>query len=146
MLLGGIGAAISAALIVANQVLGAIVLIAVMTFIIMLGIFYQFVLVEFTKEFDAKGLYKLTRPFLFKSALGILAALSLAFCLIYILLFIPCILIGIICGFLGIGETMIGYICGVFGGYAGFIIQLVWGYCLVQIYKERFEQSIEEEY
>jgi hypothetical protein len=42
---------------------------------------------------------------------------------------------------LGEGTKVASYIGGIMGGYIGYVGQFILAYCLVQIYKEKFEQQ-----
>ena len=108
--------------------------------LIVMSIGIQFVWVEFIKDYDANGLYNIKLPFQYiKPTIGPLILMGLLYILIYILCMIPCVLVGVILGVFGASETATMYVGGVLGGYLGFVCQLVWYYCIVKLYKEKFE-------
>ena len=115
------------------------ILLAVLLAIIL--VFVTFVYVAFCENFDAKGLFDITLPFKFlKPATGMLVILGLLFIPVAILSLVPSLLAGIILGISGFGGTNIpAYVGGLLGGYFGLIAQLVWYYCLVQIYREKIK-------
>ena len=120
-------------------------LIIVYLFIfISLAIGLQFVWIEFSKHFNRTGLFNINLPLKYiKPTIGPLCLLGLLYMLIYIICLIPCVLIGAVMGIAGAGETATMYVGGVLGGYLGFVCQLVWYYCIVKLYKEKFENRIE---
>ena len=120
----------------------SVVLIGLLGFIVMLimSIGIQFIWVEFAKDYDKSGLYSFKLPFKYiKPTIGPLCLLGLLYILVYIICLIPCVLIGVFMGLFGASETATVYVGGVLGGYIGFVCQLVWYYCIVKLYKEKFE-------
>ena len=110
--------------------------------IFLMSVFLQFAWVDFSRYFDRTGLYNIALPFKYmKSAFVPVLKLGLLYILVYILCMIPCILVGAILGIFGAGETATMYVGGILGGYLGFVCQLVWYYCIVKLYKEKFEFS-----
>lgn len=105
--------------------------------------FIQFIYVEYARNFNSTGLFNITLPFKYiKSTIGPLVLLGLLFIPIYILSMFPSFLTGLILGLTGIKDKFILMYSGaVIGGYCGFIVQLVWYYCIVQIYKEKIEKT-----
>jgi len=124
----------------------SVVLIGLLGFIVMLimSIGIQFIWVEFAKDYDRTGLYNFKLPFKYiKPTIGPLCLLGLLYILVYIICLIPCVLIGVFMGLFGASETATIYVGGVLGGYIGFVCQLAWYYCIVKLYKEKFENRIE---
>ena len=115
-----------------------LLLILVLVFV---SSFLQFVFVEFSKNYDAKGLYGILQPFKYVKTFGYLLLLGLLFIPIYIILSsIPAFIFGFVAGLLtGEDSNLVFYGGGFIGGYFGFIVGMVWNYCLVQVYKEKFE-------
>lgn len=121
-------------------------IISIIYLIIMfsISIGLQFICVEFIKNFDRTGLYNFKLPFQYiKPTIVPLLLLGLLYILVYIICLIPCVLIGVFMGLFGASETATTYVGGVLGGYLGFVCQLVWYYCIVKLYKEKFENGIE---
>lgn len=124
----------------------SVILIGLLGFIVILimSMGIQFVWVEFIKDYDRTGLYNFKLPFQYiKPTIVPLLLLGLLYILVYIICLIPCVLIGVFMGLFGASETATMYVGGVLGGYLGFVCQLVWYYCIVKLYKEKFENGIE---
>jgi MFS family permease len=124
----------------------SIILIGLIGYIVMLimAIGLQFVWIEFAKDFDRTGLYNFKLPFKYiKPTIGPLFLLGLLYIIVYIICMIPCVLVGIVMGMFGASETATMYVGGIMGGYIGFVCQLVWHYCTVKLYKEKFENRVE---
>lgn len=119
------------------KILGILFLIA----ILLVSPFVQFVFTAYCKNFDKKGLYDITLPFKFlPSTIGPLVILGLLFIVIYFASLIPSFLAGLILALSGVkNQNIIMYTGALIGGYLGTIVQLVWYYCLVQLYKKFFE-------
>ena len=115
--------------------------ILILLFIVFVAFCLPFVFVIFSKEFDSKGLFNPILPSKFISAIGIISVIMLWFIIINIAIYIPIGILGGIVGALGGGVKTAAYVGGIIGGYAGVITQLVFAYCLIQIYKERFEEE-----
>ncbi len=110
-------------------------------FILFLCAFIQFIYIAYTENFDKAGLFNIMLPIKFvKPSIGSLCLFGIIFIPIYILSMFPSFVAGIILGFIGVKDTnMIMYIGGILGGYFSFVIQMVWYYCLVQIFKEKIK-------
>ncbi|MBO6086759.1 hypothetical protein J6P92_00230 [bacterium] len=120
----------------------SVILIGLVGFVVMLimAIGLQFIWVEFSRDFDRTGLFSFKKPFEYIGKTIVpLILMTILYIFIYILCMIPIAIVGGIMGFMGIGSTAITYTGGIIGGYIGFILQLVWYYCIVKLYKEKFE-------
>lgn len=111
-----------------------------------MAVFLSFIFVAYCENFDAKGLFNITLPFKFIGpTIGILALLGLLFIPVGILSMVPSFLVGLILGIAGYADTNIpAYVGGLLGGYLGCVAQLVWYYCLVQVYKEKLRPMMLE--
>lgn len=118
-----------------------IVLALLPVFLIYIPFCYIFVWVAFSKNFDAKGLFNPFGAFKYLKAFGIVLAVFICMFVLNIIAFIPIGIVGGIIGFLGEGTKVASYIGGIMGGYIGYVGQFILAYCLVQIYKEKFEQQ-----
>ena len=135
---------ISFALSIKMPVIGILLGLIGFCAIIILSIFVQFLWIEFSKNLEAKGLYNIIRPLKYtKGTMGSLCLLGPLFIPIYILSLLPCIILVLALTIAGFGENATMYAGGILGGYIGFVIQLVWYYCLVNLYKEKFEIGVE---
>lgn len=115
-----------------------LLLILVLAF---LSSFLPFVFVEFSKSYDAKGLYGILQPCKYVKTIGYLILLGLLFIPIYIILcFVPAFIFGLTVGISSGGDSnLIQYGGGIIGGYFGFVVGMIWNYCMVQVYKAKFE-------
>ena len=116
--------------------LGLILGVAFVIFILFMG----FVNIAFAKYYDRTGLFNISLPFSYmpKTGLQVIGIIFITL-LLGILAVIPCAILGGIIGLTGGGVQLAGYAGAIFGGYLGTIIQLIWLYSLVQIYKEKIE-------
>ena len=104
--------------------------------------FLIFVFIAFSEYFDAKGLFNVMLPFRFITpSIGMLVLLGILFIPVAgILSLIPTFAIAIVLYLISSGNAQFPaykIIVGAVGGYVGFLAQLVWYYCLVQVYKEK---------
>lgn len=123
-------------------VLGIILFIA----IILISTFVQFIYTGFAKYFSREGLYNIALPFKYiKLTFEPFALMALLFIPIYSAAMAPSFFLGMFMGLSGIKDVnMIMYAGGILGGYLGFIVQLVWYYGLVQIYREKIDIEINQ--
>ncbi len=102
--------------------------------------FVQFVFVAFAKDYDSKGLFNIALPLSYiKPAIGPVCICGLIFIIICILAFIIPFTAGLIMGIFSVDSTITTTVGGMLGGYIGAILQLIWIYCIVQIYRETIE-------
>lgn len=122
--------------------LGVFVHVLIIPIIALLAVitpFVAFVLVAFSKNYDTNGLFDITLPFkFFTPALSSIVIQGLCFIPLWLIIFIPTI---ITAGILGLTVTMEKaiYIINILVTYISFIVQMIWNYSLVQIYKEKLE-------
>lgn len=106
----------------------------------LMATFLIFVFIAFSEYFDAKGLFNVMLPFRFITpSIGMLVLLGILFIPVGIISIIPGFIIGIVLYVINAGDSQIPtyLIAGAVSGYLGFVAQLVWYYCLVQVYKEK---------
>lgn len=113
--------------------------IALLLFVLMFCAFVQFVYIEYSKNYDKKGLYNITLPFQYlKKTFSEFVLLGLLFIPVYGVAMMPSFFAGVILALAGIKDISIAMFAGgILGGYFTFLVQIVWYYCLVQIYKEK---------
>lgn len=108
--------------------------------------FVQFVTsAAYPQNFDTEGLFNISLPLKYaKFAFGELVLLGLLYIIVGIVAMIPSGLAGFMIGVFGnLGDnTTATYVGGILGGYCGCITQLVWYYCIVQIYREKIEPNM----
>lgn len=106
--------------------------------------FIQFVYIAYTKNFNHKGLFNILLPFKYiKYSFSEFVLLGLLFIPVFSIAMTPSFIVGLILGLSGIKNINIAiYIGGILGGYFSFIVQLVWYYCLVQIFKQKIEPNM----
>lgn len=123
-------------------ILGWIVLLVLF---IMWVPFIQFVYIAYSKRFNRFGLYNIKLPIKYcKLAFGNVIVLGLLFIFIGICAMIPSFVVGLTLGLSGGSDTSTGmYAGGLLGGYLGFVVQMVWLYCMVQIYREKIEPNLD---
>ena len=109
------------------------------------GTFIQFVYIAYAKHFNTFGLYNIKLPIKYcKLAFGSVIVLGLLFIPIGICAMIPSFVVGLALGLSGGSDTSTAmYAGGLLGGYLGFVVQMVWIYCTVQIYKEKIEPNLD---
>lgn len=114
-------------------------------FLPVISIFLQFVYIAYSKEYMANGLFNLFIPFTFaKHSAGSMLLFGLLFILIYIGALLPVVLLIIIVSFSTPENSNLGeWIGAVLFGYAGYILQLLWTYCMVQVYREKVEPNMD---
>ena len=125
------------------------------SFLIVLGIFLilavlficafiQFIYIAYTKNFNKKGLYNIVLPFGYiKHTFSDFVLLGLLFIPVYSAAMTPSFIVGLMMGLTGVKNVSAAmYAGGILGGYLSFVVQLVWYYCLVQIYKEKIEPNM----
>lgn len=124
--------------------ISVIIGILLMSVILLACGFVQFIYTAYTKNFDQAGLFNITLPFKYmKYCFGEFVLLGLLFIPVYIISMLPSFIVGFIMGLTSPNDSTVAiYLGGILGGYAGLIIQLVWYYCLVQIYKEKIEPNL----
>ena len=135
--------------IILTYIVGIIPIIGWIGLIVMFFIWYpfiQFVFIAYAKDFNRKGLFRYTFPIdCMKHSFGTVFVCGLAFILLWIIALIPCV---IILFTFALGEnsnsTLSTYLCGILIGYSAFIIQMIWIYCAVQIYREKILPEIED--
>lgn len=110
---------------------------------VLIAALLQFVWIKFSKDYDSTGLFNIKTPFKYLNAILPMFLIGLFFIPAYLLIMIACVIIGVIFGFLGASETLVMYTGGIIAGYLGYICQLVWYYCLIKLYKEKYEDCAE---
>lgn len=111
-------------------------------FFLFMCAFINFIYIAYIKNFDSKGLFNITLPFKYmKHSFSDFVLLGLLFIPVYGVAMTPSFIIGLLFGILGFKTMTALYAGGILGGYFGFIVQIVWYYCLVQIYKEKIEPN-----
>lgn len=126
---------------IASHSLMTILGIALLLFILLVCAFVQFVYIEYSKNYDKKGLYNIILPFQYmKKTFSDFVLLGLLFIPVYGVAMMPSFFTGIVLALAGVKNISIAmFIGGVIGGYLTFLVQIVWYYCLVQIFKEKIE-------
>ena len=133
----------------ASQNIALMILGSILSILLALAYsFIQFIFVAFSKNFDKRGLFNILLPFQYlKYSFADIVILGIVFIPIYILAMIPSGAAGLAIGLtgaitnqdMGTSSTLIG---GILGGYFGTIVQYIWNYCAVQIYKEKIEPNM----
>ena len=112
-------------------------------FLLFLCAFVNFVYIAYIKNFDSNGLFNITLPFKYmQKSFSDFVLLGLLFIPVYGVAMTPSFIVGLLFGFMGAKTIMALYAGGILGGYLGFIVQIVWYYCLVQIYREKIEPNL----
>lgn len=126
-----------------------LVIIPIVGWIALLGLFFiwvpfiQFIYVAYAKDFNAFGLYNIKLPFKYCKLVFVdLLVLGLLFIPIGLLAMVPSLIVGFVSGMSGNTNLAI-YSGGLLGGYLGFLLQMVWVYCIVQIYREKIEPNLD---
>lgn len=129
-----------------SSVISVIIGISLMFVVLLACGFVQFIYTAYTKNFVKAGLFNITLPFKYmKHCFGEFVLLGLLFIPVYIISMLPSFIVGMIMGLTSPNNATIAiYLGGILGGYAGLILQLVWYYCLVQIYQEKIEPNLYE--
>lgn len=137
-------AAIISGILLSGGNIAKIIGLIILLFILFICIFIQFIYIEYTKNFDTNGLFNILCPFKYiKKTIAPLVLLGLLFIPVYIIAMSMSFLSGIIMSIFGIQNlSIVLTIGGVIGGYLNFIVQIVWYYCLVQIYKEKIDNNV----
>lgn len=105
--------------------------------------FMQFIFVAYAKNYDHKGLFNIFLPLSYiKPAFVSLMICGLLFIFIWIAAMIIPFFAGLIMGIFGVSSTITIATGGIIGGYLGAVIQLIWVYCIVQIYRNDIEPEI----
>lgn len=126
-----------------NKSLLLILGIFLFLFILFVCAFINFVYIAYLKNFDSKGLYNITLPFKYmKYSFSDFVLLGLLFIPVYGVAMTPSFIVGILAGILGVKAMTAIYIGAILGGYLGFIVQIVWYYCLVQIYRDKIDPNL----
>lgn len=112
--------------------------------ILIISAFVQFIYIGFAKHYSREGLYNISLLVKYlKLTFESFALMALLFIPIYSAAMSPSFFLGMFMGLSGIKDVnMIMYAGGVLGGYLGYIVQLVWYYGLVQIYKEKIDTEV----
>lgn len=106
--------------------------------------FVQFIFVAFSKDFSAKNLYNILLPLSYiKPAIGPIFICGLIFLIICILAGIIIFILGLIMSLSGASSLATTFARSIAGAYIGAVLQLVWLYCIVQIYREKIEQEMQ---
>ena len=112
-------------------------------FLLFLCAFVNFVYIAYIKNFDSNGLFNITLPFKYmQKSFSDFVLLGLLFIPVYGVAMTPSFIVGLLFGLLGAKTIMALYAGGILGGYLGFIVQIVWYYCLVQIYRDKIEPNL----
>lgn len=112
-------------------------------FLLFLCAFVNFVYIAYIKNFDSNGLFNITLPFKYmQKSFSDFVLLGLLFIPVYGVAMTPSFIVGLLFGLMGAKTIMALYAGGILGGYLGFIVQIVWYYCLVQIYREKIEPNL----
>lgn len=124
---------------VKNPITLILSIILIIAFVI-IAVFLPFVYIDFCQNFELKKeLFNILLPFKFvKQTAGLIILLGLLFIPVIILCIIPGLLAVIICAVTGIAKSHAIYINLALWSYLTYMTQLLWYYCLVQIYKEKF--------
>lgn len=106
--------------------------------------FIQFIYTSYSKNFNKTGLYNISLPFKYiKFTFSDFVLLGLLFIPVYSVAMTPSFIVGLIMGLSGVKDVSVAmYAGGILGGYLSFVVQLVWYYCLVQIFKEKIEPNM----
>lgn len=114
-------------------------------FIPVLSIFLQFVYIAYAKEYRATGLFNLFIPFTFaKYTVGSLFLAGLMFIPVYVVAFVPIVILAVVLVFImSTASSVPECICSILCGYVGYVVQLVWSYCMVQVYREKVEPNVD---
>ncbi len=111
---------------------GQIALVAIIIAVSFIGIFLQFVYARYSRCFSKRGLFNITLPIKYISKTGpSLFKLWIKF--------IPFFILNIILGALAVGHSVFAYILTAISGYISFVVNLIYAFCIVQIYKEKVE-------
>lgn len=112
-------------------------------FLLFLCAFVNFVYIAYIKNFDSNGLFNINLPFKYmQKSFSDFVLLGLLFIPVYGVAMTPSFIVGLLFGLLGAKTIMALYAGGILGGYLGFIVQIVWYYSLVQIYKNKIEPNL----
>lgn len=112
-------------------------------FLLFLCGFVNFIYIAYIKNFDYQGLFNITLPFKYiKHSFSDFVLLGLLFIPVYGVAMTPSFIVGLLFGLMGAKTIMALYAGGILGGYLGFIVQIVWYYSLVQIYKNKIEPNL----
>lgn len=122
------------------KVLGIFIFLCIICFYA----FVQFIYTAYSKHFDRKGLYNILLPISYiKHSFSDFILLGLLFIPVYIVTGFPGFVLGLIFGIINQNALTAGiYTGGIISGYLGFVVQIVWYYCLVQIFKEKIEPNM----
>lgn len=127
--------------VILTYIVGIIPILGWIALIIMLFIWYpfiQFVFVAYSRYFNSKGLFRYTFPIdCMKPSFWTVVRLGLAFIVLWLIALVPCGLAIVVVSLVANGDSTLSvYLCGILIGYFGFLIQMVWNYCAVQVYRE----------
>lgn len=117
----------------------------ILIFLPVISVFLQFVYIAYSKHYMANGLFNLFIPFTFaKHSWFDMLLFGLFFLPVYICAFLPVVILAIILIFTApTNSTLASGAGSILGGYIGFVVQLVWVYCMVQVYKEKIEPNMD---
>lgn len=110
--------------------------------IVFTAMFIQFIFAAFSKDFCAKGLFNITLPAKYmQKTFGDMIVLIILFVVLAVLVLIPFVIVAIITALTKTDGTVTEYLFSLAGGYVGILLQLVWYYCIVNIYKDKLENA-----
>ena len=119
-----------------------ILIIPVIVLLLIISPFVSFVFVSFSKEYNIKGLFNIILPFkYFVPTLSSIVIQGLCFIPLWILALIPTVLVVILLNIAGVKTSsgLPAYMVAMIGAYISFIIQMLWNYSLVQIFKDKID-------
>ncbi len=119
-----------------------ILIIPVIILLLIISPFVSFVFVAFSKEYSAKGLFNIALPFkYFVPTLSSIVIQGLCFIPLWILAIIPAVLVVMLLNIAGVktNSGIPAYFVAMIGAYISFIIQMLWNYSLVQIFRDKLE-------
>ena len=116
------------------------------TLLFILYSFTGFITIAFAKNYKRDGLYNILLPLVYMNyAFGDVMLLAVLFMLMSGAALSMCFMVGLAGGLNGLGatppkETL--YVVGVLYGYFSLVLQMIWSYSLVQIYKHKIEPKL----
>lgn len=117
--------------------------IFIFLFLLFVCAFINFVYIAYIKNFDSKGLFNIMLLAKYiKYSFSDFVLLGLLFIPVYGVAMTPSFIVGLLFGLMGAKTMTALYAGGILGGYLGFIVQIVWYYSLVQIYKNKIEPNL----
>ena len=127
--------------VILTYIVGLIPILGWIGLLVMMFIWYpfiQFVFVAYSRYFNSKGLFRYTFPIdCMKPSFWTVVRFGLAFILLWLIALIPCGIAMLVVVLFANGDSTLSlYLCGILIGYFGFLIQMLWNYCAVQVYRE----------